>query len=522
MTATTIVRTARTLVPLLDALLGAAAPEVKRKLNRLLAQAATKGAAEIAPRIMELLSGYPATRKWMRETGVVAPASARTPTSKTVKRPATKKAPPKKAAKKAAPQTSAAKPAKLSPPLPESVKLEEAGAPPAPVPAARQRKRAKPPMQGLRQPGAPIPLAEPAPAAENLDLGGGDGGSAEPAMPAAAMPMDAALTPKQEDYRVVMIHYATDRAVSGKKKPSDFFTGRRADKGKMTYGTCDVSIPAGHKRGALEAPSWKKLEFRQDPSKHIVLMDVSTLAPAAFFESAKRDGKQAFVFVHGFNVTFEDAARRTAQIANDLPFDGLPVLYSWPSRGSESPAAYTADEATIEWTVPHLQQFLEDLVQKSGITTLHVIAHSMGNRAVTRALELIALKRPPAKAAFHQVVLTAPDIDASTFEDLAKKFLNVARRVTLYASAGDVALKFSKALHRERRAGDAEGGILVVDGMDSVDATGVDTSFLGHSYFGSDKSVLIDLFYALQGLAASDRKATLRLADNGKYYQFLL
>ena len=40
------------------------------------------------------------------------------------------------------------------------------------------------------------------------------------------------------------------------------------------------------------------------------------------------------VFIHGFNVPFEDAIYRTAQLAHDLDFDGAPILYSWPSRGT--------------------------------------------------------------------------------------------------------------------------------------------------------------------------------------------
>jgi esterase/lipase superfamily enzyme len=48
----------------------------------------------------------------------------------------------------------------------------------------------------------------------------------------------------------------------------------------------------------------------------------------------KSGKKSAFIFVHGYNVTFEDAARRTAQMSYDLSFDGAPVFYSWPSQGS--------------------------------------------------------------------------------------------------------------------------------------------------------------------------------------------
>ena len=101
----------------------------------------------------------------------------------------------------------------------------------------------------------------------------------------------------------------------------------------MTYGTCDVSIPPGHEKGKLEGPSWLKFEFKQDPEKHVVLLKVIPLDIASFFASASQGGPQALIFVHGFRVTFEDGARRMAQIARDLrPFLALPILYSWPSR----------------------------------------------------------------------------------------------------------------------------------------------------------------------------------------------
>ena len=59
-------------------------------------------------------------------------------------------------------------------------------------------------------------------------------------------------------------------------------------------------------------------------------------------QRAARD--DAFLFIHGYNVTFEGAARRTAQMAYDLGFNGAAVFYSWPSQGT--PTAYTIDEQT--------------------------------------------------------------------------------------------------------------------------------------------------------------------------------
>jgi esterase/lipase superfamily enzyme len=277
-----------------------------------------------------------------------------------------------------------------------------------------------------------------------------------------ARPPDDHLQPspsQEQGFKVVTIHYATDRKRSGDRLPSRFFTGERAGNFDMSYGTCDVSIPAVHKKGHLERPNRWKFEFKEDAQKHVTLLKMWSLDRMAFFASAGRGGKEAFVFVHGFANTFEEAARRTAQIANDLPFEGVPILFSWPSVGSALPLAYTADEATVEWSIPHLRMFLTDLVSESHFTKVHVIAHSMGNRAVTRALHDLWLQGAT-PATFHQIVLSAPDIDAATFEDLARDFMPVAERVTLYASANDEAMKASKVVHCKRLVNRGPGAVL--------------------------------------------------------------
>ena len=141
------------------------------------------------------------------------------------------------------------------------------------------------------------------------------------------------------------------------------------DRGELELGTCEVSIPKDHQVGELESPSVLRLEFREDPERHVVLLGVH---PAAGRRVLCRSagvrraiaGKEAFVFVHGYNVGFETAARRTAQIAYDLKFDGAPIFYSWPSQ--EGLLAYTVDETNVVWTVPHLKEFLLGVRQAVG------------------------------------------------------------------------------------------------------------------------------------------------------------
>jgi esterase/lipase superfamily enzyme len=65
--------------------------------------------------------------------------------------------------------------------------------------------------------------------------------------------------------------------------------------------------------------------------------------------------------------------------------------------------------------------------------------------------------------------------------------------VTLYASSKDMALKASKEVHGYPRAGDAADGILVMPGIDTIDASNVDDSMLAHSYFVESIPVISDI-----------------------------
>jgi pimeloyl-ACP methyl ester carboxylesterase len=101
-----------------------------------------------------------------------------------------------------------------------------------------------------------------------------------------------------------------------------------------------------------------------------------------------REQPHALCFLHGFNVTFADAAIRAAQIGYDLKVPGATAFFSWPSRGSV--AAYPVDEASIEASERAITDFLVDFTAHCGAEKVHVIAHSMGNRGLLRALQRIA------------------------------------------------------------------------------------------------------------------------------------
>lgn len=309
---------------------------------------------------------------------------------------------------------------------------------------------------------------------------------------------------------------ARAQARPGDPDPSRFYGNAR---GELAFGTCEVSIPERHETGELEAPSVFRLEFAKDPAKHVVLLSVEPKARDEFFEQCRRRvgesaRREAFVFVHGFNVTFEDAARRTAQLAYDLDFDGPALFFSWPSQGGI--LRYAADEANAAWTVPHLKEFLVALAEESGAESVHLIAHSMGNRALASALCTLSAECGVRGPMFRQVVLTAPDIDAEVFRrDIAPAIVPTAGRVTLYASAKDQALAASRKYHGYPRAGDAEAGLVVAPGIDTIDVSGVDTSLLGHSYYGSNLAVLADLASLLHEARPPHERPWLRARNDG-------
>lgn len=313
------------------------------------------------------------------------------------------------------------------------------------------------------------------------------------------------LASTSESLARIPVFYATDRAVLT-TNPVTFGPLR----GKaVAYGRLLVSVPRDHRFLNIERPSWFPTNRKETIAKHFVIINREAFATENdFFQYLQQSIQGAsrhdiLLFIHGFNVSFDDAAYRTAQLTYDLGFRGTAMMYSWPSNGKL--LQYVSDSNNNEWTVTHLRQFLADLAQSSHATKIHIIAHSMGNRALVHAFD--GLQLPSAQQhLFGQIMLTAPDIDAGTFENIAAAMKNDADRVTLYASTSDEALKTSEKLQGGyQRAGDAAPTPVVVDGIDTVDVSAVSTNFwkspIGHFYYGDNTSVVSDMYYLLDGKA---------------------
>jgi esterase/lipase superfamily enzyme len=294
----------------------------------------------------------------------------------------------------------------------------------------------------------------------------------------------------------VVTYYATNRSRTESAEPAKFYGS--GVESALQYGRAVVTIPLSHTPGTIELPKLWKLERAADPSKHFVLKSVTPFSvDAARIEMTERlqaaRSKALLLFVHGYYVGFYEAALRTAQIAHDLKFQGVAFFYSWPSANKA--LAYWQDAEAAQISVVTFEQLLEDL-SKLPVSDIYVLAHSMGNRIVTHALQSRVEKGKETKH-LRELLLAAPDINADLFRTVIAPRLAALQdtRTTVYASSSDLALMASKVVHGFRRVGETVGGVLTYPGVETIDASSASpaTRAFGHSYVVDSPSVMKDI-----------------------------
>lgn len=358
-------------------------------------------------------------------------------------------------------------------------------------------------------PPSPVTAPAPAPSASSGDTDAAVGSPSRGLGIGTPAGAPAAAPPKAFD--TVPVFYGTDRVVEPNAKRLQYGTERGH---KLQLGRAVVTVPTAHKVPNIERPwvveipyfKYKVYEEKEDPAKHFTMQEVAALSKEQMLAYVKeRLAKSAnfkdhaFVFVHGFNTSFDAAVYRSAQIANDMKFDGVPFVYSWPSGGKV--ASYTYDRGSAEQSEPHLAEFLDIVVKESGAKSISLIAHSMGNELLMRVLERM---RPavPDGVVISQVILAAPDVDRDKFTNIARQITNFAKGVTLYAASNDKALSYSARFWGGvPRAGDVPAsGPLIINGVDTIDVTALSTDSLSlnHSGYAENTTLLEDIALLLQ------------------------
>lgn len=341
------------------------------------------------------------------------------------------------------------------------------------------------------------------------------------------------IAPAPPNNYLIPISFITNREKSNSKAPNHIFKNKRGE--NISFGKVAVSIPSKHKLGKFEKPSIIDL-WEENPSKHIMVRTIDIKKESSFFADIKdliknENEKTIFLFVHGYNVTFAQAAKKMGQIFfdifckvdsdNKVIFNVVPVLYSWPSSGKLR--SYFSDRETCNVSKDHFRENLLKLINETGATRIILMAHSMGCNLISEALNDLYLSQQQTKNfPLKEVILAAPDIDKQRFSQLAGNIKKVCERLTLYASDNDRPLKISRIMQGIQRAGDVSPNIFIAPFLDSIDATNVGGNILAHSYY-SKKNVLSDIHSMVVGkLAPKDRFALKLLGSPPNIYWQLI
>jgi len=315
----------------------------------------------------------------------------------------------------------------------------------------------------------------------------------------------------------IPVSFVTLRNKTGNSSPSDFFGGQR---GNLFAGTCTVSF----------SPIWGLEELANSvsfyiPDEKIELKTISETPVDQLLSEVKsfsrEDNGNIIVYIHGYNIDFEKSCRRSAVFQRALGLDDRLLLFSWPADGNM--LKYTWDEADLVWSVPHMAEFFEDLVEKSGNGKLDIVAHSLGARGAVQALVRLAY-REQAGPLLNELVLIAPDIDADIFRHELPLLQGMAKRITVYVSENDKALKLSNEVHGYPRLGEAGDNLTIVEGVETVDISFISIRRLsGHLYHLFNKEVIEDLKLLLHdGTPAERRPGLKKLEHDGlEYWQLL-
>lgn len=221
------------------------------------------------------------------------------------------------------------------------------------------------------------------------------------------------------------------------------------------------------------------------------------------------------VFIHGFNVSFQQAIEQTARICGDLKINGNMFLFSWPSKGSLT--SYSDDEASIEASCEFFREFMLQVQAATNEERISVIAHSMGNRLLARWIKDHSHSDPR----LENAIFVAPDVDSEVFSQSLRDWKTAADNVALYANRADIALLSSELKHGYPRAG-LVPPIPKVDQMQTIVVEGFALFELAHSYHIGAGNTLHDIYQLLHFATQPESRPRLRRANNPDTVHWIL
>jgi esterase/lipase superfamily enzyme len=323
--------------------------------------------------------------------------------------------------------------------------------------------------------------------------------------------------------KIIQVHFATNRNETGDKNHpfgSDF---RNAPDGSL-YVTGTINV---YRRSGSRRPNW-------EPHLDSLVLDPPTAAASsipqavaaapstsdamtAFIED-RGAPKEKLVFLPGFAHSFCSAMSNSAQIAST--YGAKVFCFSWPSQGKFG-LEYFIDQISALRSGPAIAHYLSRLfskllsMAKSTRPNLNIVCHSMGNRALSAAIQIISVSAPKLLSTnyFEYALLMAADEDNDALDkrEKLKRILTLATNIDVYTNENDFAMFLSLLANGQSPLGwfgPADFGKLPKKVI-SIDCTEVGDTYendgstnWGHQYFRNSEPVTGDAHQVLLGITA--------------------
>ncbi|ESX49425.1 alpha/beta hydrolase [Mesorhizobium sp. C416B] len=273
---------------------------------------------------------------------------------------------------------------------------------------------------------------------------------------AAGLPKVADLSCVPEsDTAQVDLFFVTDRGIAA-GAPEVLPDSSRSD--RLTYGMVRLDLPTTRKRS-----------FGTITSDFKIASLITYKDSADFLQEvkARARNRSVLLYTHGFNEDFQESAFRVGYFYLDGCLKTIPILFSWPSKGSMFAHSYDLDSASFARGAYF--NLLRSILDSHLSRPVDLMAHSMGNWIVLEALNRLKMEgevRGKPAGRVGTVILASPDVDVDVFRTLLPGALGVSDRVVLMTSRKDKLLLVSRLFALGgARAGQATGAELMNHGI---------------------------------------------------------
>ena len=305
----------------------------------------------------------------------------------------------------------------------------------------------------------------------------------------------------------VPLLYATTRNIAKNVNDGSTLSFGRDPGNSMHFGETwrpILSHPEEPPDGSWLKRRWLQIKKQWRNINQVKLRHNKSWKEEEFFKTLG-DTSGLMVFIHGYNNSFDDAARAAAEFVFRASLDLIPIIYSWPSLGTIPGYLHDLDRQRAD--CGNLADFLSRIAKArngKGKADIRIVAHSMGSELLFSALTSCSYTGESysnatdsdQKSVGHiaEIVLAAPDIGVADFKHSLDTFVSKVNRVTIYRSAEDRVLDLSELIHvRVPRLGDGgHSPVISHDKVQTIEVMNVGSS-MRHAYVFQDVRVIRDI-----------------------------